>query len=149
MWFEYPELLLLFLIACVCSLYLILNVRPVCPIYFNEQSIHLIWYTPLSSYSSRCGWGFTRFCIVFLVWNVILIFASLKIWRPNSREVLFHVFITVFYMDGRRKKMNSYDARDFKQDCSYPSASGSENTQDLLNGDIFQPIIFATNISSS
>jgi hypothetical protein len=45
--FEYPELPLLFLIAWTCSLYLVLNVRPVCPIHFNGQSMHLILYTPL------------------------------------------------------------------------------------------------------
>jgi hypothetical protein len=43
MCFEYPELLLLFLIACMCFVYLVLNVRPVCPMYFNGQSMHLIW----------------------------------------------------------------------------------------------------------
>jgi hypothetical protein len=42
MWFEYPELTLLLLIACICSLYLVLNVRPVCPMYFNGQSMLLI-----------------------------------------------------------------------------------------------------------
>jgi hypothetical protein len=38
MWFEYPELTLLIHIA----LYLVLNVWPVCPVYFNGQSMHLI-----------------------------------------------------------------------------------------------------------
>jgi hypothetical protein len=28
-WLEYPELPLLFLMACICSLYLVLNVLPV------------------------------------------------------------------------------------------------------------------------
>jgi hypothetical protein len=68
----------LFLIACMCSLYLVLNVRPVWPIYFNGQSIHFIWYTPLFSYSSCCRRGFTKFCMVFLGRNAILIFVSLK-----------------------------------------------------------------------
>jgi hypothetical protein len=36
MWFEYPELLLLLLVACIYSWYLVLYVRPLCPIYFNE-----------------------------------------------------------------------------------------------------------------
>jgi hypothetical protein len=40
MWFEYPELLLLLLMSCICSLYLVLNVLPVCPIYFIGQSMH-------------------------------------------------------------------------------------------------------------
>jgi hypothetical protein len=68
----------LFLTACICPLYLVLNVWPICPIYFNGQSMHLIWYTPLSSYSSRCRRGFTKFCMVFFVRNAILIFVSLK-----------------------------------------------------------------------
>jgi hypothetical protein len=52
-------------------LYLVLNVRPVCPIYFNGQFMHLIWYTPLFSYSSRRR-GFTKFCMVFFVRNAVL-----------------------------------------------------------------------------
>jgi hypothetical protein len=43
MWFEYPDLLLLFLMVSMCSLNLILNVLPVCPMYFSGQSRHLIW----------------------------------------------------------------------------------------------------------
>jgi hypothetical protein len=43
MWFEYPELLLLFLIARICSLHLVCKVRPVCPTYFSGQSMHFIW----------------------------------------------------------------------------------------------------------
>jgi hypothetical protein len=77
-WFEYHELPLLLIIACICSLYLVLNVQPVCPMYFNGKSIHLTWYTPLCSHLSRCRRGFIRFSTVFLVWNGILIFASLK-----------------------------------------------------------------------
>jgi hypothetical protein len=54
------------------------NVRPVCPMYFSMQSIHLISYTPLVSYLSICGCGFTMFCIVSFVRNAIFICASLK-----------------------------------------------------------------------
>jgi hypothetical protein len=54
MWFEYPELLLLFLIACICSLYLVLNVRPVCPIYFNGQTGRT-FKTELSSLARKLG----------------------------------------------------------------------------------------------
>jgi hypothetical protein len=68
-----PDLLLLFLIACMCYLYLVWNVRPLCPMYFRGQSVHLISYTPLFSYPRICGWGFTMFCIVFLVRNAIFI----------------------------------------------------------------------------
>jgi hypothetical protein len=42
MWFEDPELQLLFIIDCVCSLYLVWNALPVCPIYFSGQSKHFI-----------------------------------------------------------------------------------------------------------
>jgi hypothetical protein len=45
-WSDYPELQLLFLIACMFSLHLIWTIRPVCPIYFSGQSIYLFWYTP-------------------------------------------------------------------------------------------------------
>jgi uncharacterized membrane protein YhhN len=38
-----PELLLLFIIASICSLYLVWNVVPVCPIYFSVWSRHFIW----------------------------------------------------------------------------------------------------------
>jgi hypothetical protein len=44
----------LLFIACIWSLYLVLNVWPVFPIYFNGQSMHLIWYVPLFSYLSCC-----------------------------------------------------------------------------------------------
>jgi hypothetical protein len=40
---KYPVLLLLFLIACMCSLYIVWNVRPVCHMYFSGQSRHFIW----------------------------------------------------------------------------------------------------------
>jgi hypothetical protein len=62
MWFEYPELPLLLLIACICSLYLVWNARPACPMYLSEQSRHFIWYMPL--FICLCG-GFYRvlYCI--------------------------------------------------------------------------------------
>jgi hypothetical protein len=34
MWLEYPDLLLLFFMSLICSLYLVLNGRSVCPMYF-------------------------------------------------------------------------------------------------------------------
>jgi hypothetical protein len=37
-WFEYPELLLLFCIAWMCSLSLVLNVCPICLMYLSGQS---------------------------------------------------------------------------------------------------------------
>jgi hypothetical protein len=63
----------LFLTVSICSWYLVLYVCPVCLIYFNVQSMHLICCTPLFSYSSRRR-GFTKFCMVFLVQNAILMF---------------------------------------------------------------------------
>jgi hypothetical protein len=62
MWFECPGLLLLLLILCVCSLYLVLNVLLVCPTYF-------IWWIPLLLYSSICNFCLSIFCIVFFVRN--------------------------------------------------------------------------------
>jgi hypothetical protein len=56
---------LLFLIVCICSLYLVLNVRPVCPTYFNGQSIHIIWYTPLCSYRLGIGEDLLGFVLYF------------------------------------------------------------------------------------
>jgi hypothetical protein len=40
MWFEYPELLLLLLMAWMCSLYLILNVLHVCIATLNAHNIY-------------------------------------------------------------------------------------------------------------
>jgi hypothetical protein len=42
MWFECP-VLMLFLMACMCSLYLVLNVWPVCPKYFSAQYSIILW----------------------------------------------------------------------------------------------------------
>jgi hypothetical protein len=74
MWLEYPKLLLLFLIACICSLHLLWNVLPVCPMYFSGQSRHFIWYMPLLLYLSVCEWCFTMLCIVFCIPNVIFFY---------------------------------------------------------------------------
>jgi hypothetical protein len=42
-WLEYPELLLFFM-SLTCSLYLMLNGHPVCPIYFigAAHALHLV-----------------------------------------------------------------------------------------------------------
>jgi hypothetical protein len=77
-WLEYPDLLLLFFMSLICSLYLVLNYRPVCPMYFVRQLMHFIWYTPLFSYLSVYVYGFNMFCMVFFVFNAILICVSLK-----------------------------------------------------------------------
>jgi hypothetical protein len=67
---EYPELLLLSLTACVCSLW---NVLPVCPTYFIGRSRHFISRMPLLLYLSVRERCFTMFCIVFCVLNAIFI----------------------------------------------------------------------------
>jgi hypothetical protein len=77
MWFEYRELLLLFLNACMCSLYLVRNVLPVCLMYVSGQSMHFIWQIPLSLYLSVRGCCFSMFCIVICVMNAIFIRVSL------------------------------------------------------------------------
>jgi hypothetical protein len=43
MWFEQPDLLLLFLTTYICSLYLVWNSLLVCPTYFRGQTKHFIW----------------------------------------------------------------------------------------------------------
>jgi hypothetical protein len=54
--------------ASICSLYRILNVRPVCPTYLSEYSLHFIWL-----YMSIVpSFGYRWFCIVLVVWNAIL-----------------------------------------------------------------------------
>jgi hypothetical protein len=77
-WLEYPGLLLLLLMSCMCSLYLILNDQPVCPLYSNGQLMHFIWYTPLFSYLSLTVLDHSIFCIVFLVLKVIFMCVFLK-----------------------------------------------------------------------
>jgi hypothetical protein len=64
--------------SLICSLYLVLNGRPVCPMYFIGQLMHFIWYTPFLSYLSLCVYGFNMFCMVFFVLNAIFICVSLK-----------------------------------------------------------------------
>jgi hypothetical protein len=77
-WFEYLELLLLLLIAWICSLYLTLNILTVWPIYFNGQSRHFSWYMPLVLYLSVCAWCFNTLLIVFCVWKATLSCVFLK-----------------------------------------------------------------------
>jgi hypothetical protein len=68
----------LFFMSLICSLYLVLNGCPVCPMYFIGQLMHFIWYTPSFSYLSVCVYGFNMFCMVFFVLNAIFIYVSLK-----------------------------------------------------------------------
>jgi hypothetical protein len=77
-WLEYPELLLLHLMSRMCSLHLVLNDRPVCPMYFNGQLKHFIWYTPLSSYLSVAVFDLSMLCIAFLVLKAIFMCVFLK-----------------------------------------------------------------------
>jgi hypothetical protein len=60
-------LLLLFFMSLICSLYLVLNGRPM---YFIGQLVHFISYTPFLSYLSVCVYGFNMFCMVFFDFKV-------------------------------------------------------------------------------
>ena len=69
----------------MCSLNLVLNALPVCPVYFILQSGQVSWYTPHFSY---VGWGF--FCsqfkcllIVLLVEKVTFTLVCLKSFMMN------------------------------------------------------------------
>jgi hypothetical protein len=42
-WLEYPELLLLFIIAYMCYFYLVWNALPVYTLYFSCQFRYFIW----------------------------------------------------------------------------------------------------------
>jgi hypothetical protein len=66
-WFEYLDLPLLLLTACICSLYLVWNVILVFPMYFNGQFRHITWYMPLFSYLIVYMYGVIMFCIVSCV----------------------------------------------------------------------------------
>jgi hypothetical protein len=78
-WFEYPVLLLFRLTSCMCSLYLVLNVLPVCLTYCTGQSRLLIQYMSLLLYLSICGGGLSIPWIVFSVRNATFTLVSRKI----------------------------------------------------------------------
>jgi hypothetical protein len=64
-WLECYELLLLFLIAYICSLYLVWNILPVCPMYFNGQYRHFIRQMSLLLYLSVRGWFYyVLYCVL-------------------------------------------------------------------------------------
>jgi hypothetical protein len=86
-------------------LYLVLNGRPVCPMYFIGQLMHLIWYTPFFPYLSVCVYGFNMFCMVFFVLNAIFICVSLNScvsflvcfpWYVKVAHFSFNCCISVF-----------------------------------------------------
>jgi hypothetical protein len=65
--------------AWICSLYRILNARPVCPTYLSGHSLHFYWCTPFWLY--MCigpPLGFRWFRIVLVVLNVILMLVFLN-----------------------------------------------------------------------
>jgi hypothetical protein len=73
------EFSLFVLMTFMCSLYLILNVRPVCPTYFSGHLPHCNWYTPLWLYTSEFSCLCFRRCyIVFVVLYAILRFVFLN-----------------------------------------------------------------------
>lgn len=77
--FEYPELLLLLLMARMCSSYLILNILPVCPTYFSGKSKNLILYMPFLLYLSVYIWDFHIFYIVSCM--IIIYFVLCSVWK--------------------------------------------------------------------
>lgn len=91
-WFKYPELPLLLLIACVCSLHLVWNALPVCPMYFNGQSKHFIRYMALFIFIYLQVLFYYVLCCVCVV-NAIFIVLSLK--RFVIHSVSFPVCVKV------------------------------------------------------
>jgi hypothetical protein len=96
-WFEYRELPFLLLIANICSLYLVWNVLPVCPMYFNGKSRYLICYMPLFSYLSVCEYGFIvlcsvfwmLFCLVFSFKSFVILFLSFPLYVKAAHFTLW------------------------------------------------------------
>jgi hypothetical protein len=85
----------------------ILQVRPVCPTYFNGHSLHFNWYTPDFKYTSVICFFYVRcFCIVLLVFKAIPMFVFL-----NSLDIIlvsvpwyvkvahFSVFVSCCFFD--------------------------------------------------
>jgi hypothetical protein len=72
------------ILGCLCySLFLVYilyirfwNVRPVCPMYFSGQSIHLIWYTPLLRIYLFAGEALVGF-VLCLLFGMLLLFMLL------------------------------------------------------------------------
>jgi hypothetical protein len=92
-------------ISLICSLYLVLNVRPVCPIYLRGHSLHAIWYTPLQLYMSVIfSLAFTCCFIVLLVLNAtfMVVFqnnlAIILILGPNYVKVIHFSFCIVLFL---------------------------------------------------
>jgi hypothetical protein len=72
MWFPYPELPLMFLMAWMCSLHLILNILPVCILK------HFIWYMSFC-YIYLFAYGACNiFCILFCIQTATFIRVLLK-----------------------------------------------------------------------
>jgi hypothetical protein len=42
--------------ACICSLYLVLNVRPVCPLHFSGQSMCVLYNIQFQCFFFICYW---------------------------------------------------------------------------------------------
>jgi hypothetical protein len=65
------------------------------PYVFQWANHNFIWYMPLFSYLSICGWWFTVFCIVILVRNATFICASLR--RFAIYFVSFPLCVKIFH----------------------------------------------------
>jgi hypothetical protein len=90
-WFEYPDLLL-FLMAWMRFLYLlvILNVPPVCLVYFNGQSRHFTWLMPLLYFSVyvRC------FNIFFVLYAKCLFYS--RVVKNLGYTCMFYFFAAIY-----------------------------------------------------
>jgi hypothetical protein len=95
-WLAHSELLLLFLIACICSLYPMWNILLACPIHFSGQSRTYIWYIPRLLYLSLRGCCFSMFSVVFLILNTIFICMSLNTFVIFPVSFPLYVKVTHF-----------------------------------------------------
>jgi hypothetical protein len=83
--------------SLICSLYLVLNDRPVCPMYFVGQLKRFIWYTPFFSYLSAFVYGFNMFCVVFFVLNAIFVCVPLNSCVRLLVCFLWYVKVAFFF----------------------------------------------------
>jgi hypothetical protein len=89
----------LFRIACVCSLYLDLNVRSAWPMYWSGQSCHFSLYTPaLLNMFVLCGCDCRWFLIVLFVRIAGFILEFLKSFVMYLVSFPAYVNMTYFFL---------------------------------------------------
>jgi hypothetical protein len=82
----------------MCSLYLILNVLPLCLMYFNGLSRHFIKQMPLMLCLSVCVWCFNMFWIVFCMRKATCVRVFLKSLIIHLTSLPQNVKVTHFGM---------------------------------------------------